>query len=75
MEQQQIVILAVMAWAIFAIICGALTAEVAGSKGRVAANWFWLGFFTNLLGLIAAAGLATGVSSPADSDTDSSRSL
>ena len=50
------------------VVCGALSSYVANKKGYPAGVWFAIGFFTSVLGLIAAAGLPTQ-SSPANRQT------
>ena len=39
------------------IVCGALAGHIAREKGYSYTGWFACGFFFNILGLIAAAGL------------------
>jgi len=58
----------VLAYTILGVICGLPTAKVASSKGYGWFNWFYVGFFLSIIGLIAAAGLGkkeppTGVQS------------
>ena len=40
-----------------ALICGLLSLDLAKKKGQNTVSWFVCGFFFNILGLIAAAGL------------------
>lgn len=40
-----------------AVVCGALSAHIADSKGHNSVSWFFVGLLFGILGLIAAAGL------------------
>jgi F0F1-type ATP synthase assembly protein I len=49
----------VVAAVIIGLVFGLLTGKVASSKGHDSNNWFYIGFFFSIVGLIAAAGLGT----------------
>lgn len=39
------------------LVCGAVASHLAGEKGYGSTGWFFIGFFTWIVGVIAAAGL------------------
>lgn len=42
---------------VYGLVCGGLSAFLAGSKYRPQGTWFWVGFLFGVFGLIAAAGV------------------
>jgi hypothetical protein len=42
---------------ISSFVCGAIASHLAGEKGYGSTGWFFIGFFTWIVGVIAAAGL------------------
>jgi len=46
-----------IALALFGFICGFFSMYIANIKGHVGAGWLFLGFFFNIIALIAACGL------------------
>ena len=42
---------------IYSLICGFLSSLVGEAKGYPKKNWFWMGFWTGIFGLLAAAGM------------------
>lgn len=42
---------------IYSFVCGFLSSLVGGAKGYPTKHWFWIGFWTGILGLIAATGM------------------